>query len=238
MLSRWRGIAALAALAWATAVPGAETPAGEDGRRTIAVMYFQNNAMLGKEAMAPLEKGLADMLITELSKIEALKVVERAQLQSLIREMKIGQTGVVDESTAQQMGKLLGAESLLLGSFATDPAGKKMRIDARIVETETGLTLEAEEITDKTESLFKMVDKLTRKIAKKLEVKLTKADEQRLEKAENESFQAALFYSRGLEYEDAGEREKAIGMYREALEINPGYASAKGRIAVLEKEAE
>ncbi|MBT4496892.1 MAG: tetratricopeptide repeat protein [Gemmatimonadetes bacterium] len=206
--------------------------------RTIAVMYFQNNAMLNKEAMAPLEKGLTDMLITELSKIEALKVVERAQLQALIKEMKIGQTGVVDAGTAQQMGKLLGAETLLLGSFATDMAGKKMRIDARIVETETGLTLKAEEITDKVESLFKMVGKLTRKIAKQLDVKLTKGDKKRLGEAGNESFQATMIFSRGLELEDEGEYEEAIEMYEKALEINPDFTRARERIEAIEKELE
>ena len=236
MLSRWCGIMTLAALACAAAVPGTETPTGKDGRRTIAVMYFQNNAMLGKEAMAPLEKGLADMLITELSKIGALQVVERVQLQHLIKEMKVGQTGMVDQNTAQEMGKLLGAETLLLGSFATDMKGEKMRIDARIVETETGLTLKAEEITDKTKSLFKMVDKLTRKIARELDVKLTKEDKQRLKKVENKSFQAAIYYSKGLDFEDEEEYGKALEMYEKALEINPDYARAKVRIQAVEEK--
>ena len=141
----------LAALICSSVAEGAAPVPGEKGnaKRTIAVMYFQNNAMMNREAMAPLEKGLTDMLITELSKIEGLSVVERAQLQQLTREMGLGATGAIKPETAQQMGKLLGAETLLLGSFATDMSGKKMRIDARIVETETGLTLKAEEETDK-----------------------------------------------------------------------------------------
>jgi len=228
----------LAALLCAGTAEGVEPLAKEKGKRTIAVMYFQNNAMLNREAMAPLEKGLTDMLITELAKIEALQVVERARLQQLVREMKIGQTGLVDQNTVQEMGKLLGAETLLLGSFATDMSGEKMRIDARIVETETGLTLKAEEITDKTQSLFKMVDKLTRKIARELDVKLTKEDKQRLKKVENESFQAAIYYSQGLDFEDEEKYEKALEVYRKALEINPDYAKVRARIQVIEEKLE
>lgn len=205
-----------------------------DGRRTIGVMYFQNNALFNKEAMAPLEKGLTDMLITELSKIEALKVVERSQLRRLMTEMGLSATGVIDPATVQEMGKLLGAETLLLGSFATDMSGKKIRLDARIVETETGLTLKAEEMTGKTQSLFKMVGKLAGKIAKKLDVKLTKSDKDRLKIPENTSFQATLYYAQGLDFEDEAEYGQALGAYRQALEINPDYTKAKERVEALE----
>ena len=234
---KWYCALSLVVLFGAGVVEGAET-VKEKTRRTIAVMYFQNNALFNKEAMAPLEKGMTDMLITELSKIEGLSVVERAQLQKLMKEMGLGATGAIKPETAQQMGKLLGAETLLLGSFATGMAGKKMRVDARIVETETGLTLKAEEMTGKTESLFKLVTKLAEKIAKNLDVKITKADQKRLKKTENKSFQAAMFYSRGLDFEDEEEFEKALEMYEKALEINPNYKKAQERIKAIEEELE
>ena len=238
---KWYYALSLVVLFGVGVAEGAEAVSNKKGgkaKRTIAVMYFQNNAMMNKEAMAPLEKGLTDMLITELSKIEGLSVVERAQLQQLMGEMGLGATGAIKPETAQQMGKLLGAETLLLGSFATDMSGKKMRIDARIVETETGLTLKAEEMTDKTKSLFKMVSKLTKKIAKNLDIKITKADQKRLKEAGNESFQAAMFYSKGLDFEDEEEFEKALGMYEKALDINPDYRKAQERIDAIEEELE
>ena len=228
MLSMWLRIGGVVLLlvGWAGAKSG--------DRRTIAVLYFQNNALIDKELMAPLEKGLADMLITELSKIDALKVVERARLQQLIEEMGLASSGAIEANTAQQMGKLLGAETLLLGSFATDLKGEKLRLDARIVETETGLTLKAEEITDKTKSLFKMVEKLVEKIAKQLDIDLTKEDKEQLKKPGGRSFQAVLHYSKGLDLEDRGEYEKALEMYRKALEADPEYDKARRQIAVLE----
>ncbi len=202
-------------------------------QKTIAVLYFQNNSIADRDKMEPLRKGLADMLITELSKIQALKVIERNQLQQMIEEMKLGQSGMVDEKTAQQVGRLLGAQTLLLGSYVV-MFGGKMRIDARIVEVETGRTIEAEETTGDVKHLFKMVQKLSQKIAKALHVKLTKNDKKRLKKSQNKSFDAALYYSRGLEYLDAHQYDQAKEMFREALKMNPKYNSAKKQLEQLE----
>ncbi len=195
-------------------------------RKTIAVLYFQNNSLADRQNMEPLQKGLADMLITELSKIQALKVIERNQLQQMIEEMKLGQSGMVDEQTAQKVGSLLGAQTLLLGSYVA-MFGGKMRIDARIVEVETGRTIEAEEVTGKVKDLFKLVQKLSGKIAKALNVKLTKADKKRLKTVQNKSFDAALYFSKGLEFEDAGQLDQAKTMFQKALKINPKYKSAQ-----------
>ena len=84
---------------------------------TLAVLYFENNSVVDKDKMEPLSKGIADMLITELTNIKAFKVVERERLNDVIDELKLQQTGVFDQSTAQKIGKLLGAQTLLLGSF-------------------------------------------------------------------------------------------------------------------------
>ncbi len=215
-------------------VPPAFSSPDDSSQKTIAVLYFQNNSIADRQNMEPLSKGLADMLITELSKIQALKVIERNQLQQMIEEMKLGQSGMVDEKTAQQVGRLLGAQTLLLGGYVV-MFGGKMRIDARIVEVETGRTIEAEEVTGDVKHLFKMVQKLSQKIAKALNVKLTKSDKKRLKKTQNKSFDAALYYSKGLEFLDAHNTEQAKAMFKKALEINPKYESAKKQLEQLEQ---
>lgn len=204
-------------------------------KRTIAVLYFENNSLAKKQEMEPLRKGLADMLITELSKIEQLQVIERAQLQQIMEEMALGQSGMVDQSSAQQVGKLLGAQTLLLGSFMNMLDGK-MRIDVRIVQVETGLTLKAEEETGKPKELYEIVKKLVAKIAKDLDIKLTAADAKRLSQVENKSFDAALYYAKGLEYEDAGDFANAKTMYQKALKVNKKFEKAKERLVALSKK--
>jgi len=202
------------------------------GKRTIAVLYFENNSLAKKAEMDPLSKGLADMLITEFSKIGQFQVVERSQLQQLIQEMSLGQSGMIDGSTAQQVGNLLGAKNLLLGSFMHMFDGK-IRIDIRIVEVETGLTIKAEEETGKPKDLYKMVTRLVAKVIKDLDVKISRADAKKLAAVENKSFEAAMYYAKGLEFEDAGDIANAKKMYAKALKENKKFTKAKIRLQEL-----
>jgi TolB-like protein len=204
-------------------------------KHTLAVLYFENNSLSQKEEMNPLCKGLTDMLITELSKIEQFQVVERAQLQQMIEEMKLGQSGILDPQSAVQVGKMLGAQNLLLGSFMNMFDGQ-IRIDVRIVNVETGVTIKAEEVTGKPKDLYKLIQKLVLKISDNLNIKLSKAETQQLETVENTSFTAALYYAKGLEYEDSGDVPHAVEMYEKALKENSGYGKARERLQALKQK--
>jgi TolB-like protein len=204
-------------------------------KRTLAILYFDNNSLAKKSELDPLRKGLADMLITEFSKIEQFQVVERSQLQQIIEEMKLGQSGMIDGSTAQQVGKLLGAQNLFLGSYMNMFDGQ-MRIDIRIVEVETGLTLKAEEETGNPKELYKLITRLVGKTIKDLDIKLSKSDVQRLSQVENTSFDSALYYAKGLEFEDAGDLTNAKKMYQQALKKNGKFVKAEERLTALSKK--
>ena len=51
---------------WLAAVAFAQ----ETNAPTIGILYFENNSVVDKDKLDPLKKGLADMLITEMSKIK------------------------------------------------------------------------------------------------------------------------------------------------------------------------
>lgn len=105
-----RAIAAEAAISSAPPEPG-----------TVAVLPFLNR---GDAAQAVLSKGLTAMVITDLSKVPGLKVLERAKLQKLIDEMQLSEAGLVDEKTALRAGRLLKAEKIMLGDYQLE-ADKK-----------------------------------------------------------------------------------------------------------------
>ncbi len=205
-----------------------------DESRTIAVLYFDNNSLAKKTDMEPLRKGLADMLITELGKISQLQVVERNQLQQILEEMKLAQSGLITGKTGQEIGKMLGAQNLLFGSYML-MLDNKLRIDVRMVQVETGVTVKAEEVTGAPKDLYKLLAGLVVKIARDLNVQLSKADAAQLAKPENTSFDAALFYARGLEYEDSHDYKNAAKMYESAIKQNEKYNKAKERLAAVKK---
>jgi len=200
----------------------------------VAVLYFDNNCLIQKNEMEPLRKGLADILITELGKIDRLQVVERNRLQQVLEEMQLAQAGVVGGKTAQEVGKMLGAQNLLFGSYMM-MMDKKMRIDVRIVEVETGATVKAEEATGQPKDLYKLVAQLVIKIAKNLDVQISKTDAQKLASPDNTSFDAALFYAKGLEYEDAKDYKNAAQMYESALKKNDQFRQARERLTAVKK---
>ena len=78
-------------------------------------------------------------LSTSLRRDHGLLLVERAKLQQVMGEIKLGQSGAVDSATAPEIGKLSDAQALVMGSVAQ--AGDRYLIDARIVATETAETL-------------------------------------------------------------------------------------------------
>ena len=81
---------------------------------SIAVNAFVNHGDDNYRAMA---KGLAAMIIADLSKVPGLKVLEREKVQLLVNEMKLGDSGLADSASAVRSGRLMRAEKIIVGEF-------------------------------------------------------------------------------------------------------------------------
>jgi TolB-like protein len=205
----------------------------DPGMKTLAVLYFENNSIVDSESLDPLSKGMAALLVTDLSNLSGLQVVERERIQYILDEVKMEQTDYFDQESAVRVGKLLGAHVLLMGGFMkTDK--KTMRIDARLIKTETGELLKAETVTGHPKDLIKLENELAIKIAGNLEVTIEEAEEKAMNADSGESMEAILAYTRGLNLEDEQKFAEAYGAYKEALAISPKMGEAQDRMAALE----
>jgi uncharacterized protein HemY len=81
---------------------------------SIAVQAFVNK---GDPAYRALAKGLAAMIIADLSKVPGLKVLEREKVQLLVDEMKLGDVGLADPAGAVRSGRLMRAEKIIVGNL-------------------------------------------------------------------------------------------------------------------------
>jgi len=81
---------------------------------SIAVQAFVNQGDASYRAMA---KGLAAMIIADLSKVPGLKVLEREKVQLLVNEAKLGDSGLADKESAVRSGRLMRAEKVVVGNF-------------------------------------------------------------------------------------------------------------------------
>lgn len=109
-------------------------------RPRLAVLYFEKSGSETKELDA-LQKGLWSMLIASLSKSDLYDVVEREQLKQIIEEQKISNSTLFDPASAAKLGRLVGAQYLVFGSYFTFSGS--LRVDARLVDVETGRTVVA-----------------------------------------------------------------------------------------------
>ena len=183
----------------AIVVTGATVACASEEALTIAVLDFQDNSPLASEELQPLQRGAADVVITTLSEVRSLKIVERSRIQAVFDEIALGQSGMLDESSIQEVGKLLGAHYLVLGSFMKG-FKNDIRFDCRIVETETGLTVKAEEVSGKLDDLLSLMNKLGVKIIRDLDLKLNASEKRSIDQLKNVCSQELMMdYFRALE---------------------------------------
>lgn len=103
----------------------------------VAVPAF---ADLGDETRKhKLGRVVAELVAVELAQRPPFVVVERDHLDNIMREHRLADLGVVDESTVARFGKILGAESFLSGTVTA--LGPIYMVTVRQVDVESGRVL-------------------------------------------------------------------------------------------------
>jgi len=143
--------AALAVSTFAGARAGHAAP-----KPTVAILYFDYS---GKDdQLGLLRKGLAQMMISDLSAVDAIQLVERDRLEEILAELKLGQSNKIDPASAAKVGKLLGARYLILGGYFD--LKNMLRVDARVVEVETGKVVQSVGATGDADNFLALEQKL------------------------------------------------------------------------------
>lgn len=193
---------------------------------TIGVVYFNSDRL--PENLRPLSKGLAEMLVTDLSKVKSLQVVERTQTERLLSELQMSQTAAFDSATAPRLGKLLGAAHIL-GGDAVELTEGRLRFDPQLVRTTTGDIDPGKEQVGELAQFFQIEKRIVWDVLKKLRIEPSLTEKLELDKVPTESFVAFLAYSRGLDDEDAGRYGDAKREYERAASVDPAFKEANDR---------
>jgi len=108
----------------------------------IAVLDFQ---LQGKGfETEDMGKIVAEWLVTALVKEGRFDVIERRLLQKILQEHKLAMTGVVDETSATKLGKLLGVKVIISGSVLK--LQSMIEVNARIIDVESASIMAAESV--------------------------------------------------------------------------------------------
>ncbi len=192
---------------------------------TLAVLMFRNNSVTQHDELDPLSQGIADMFLTQLRSNSTMQIVERERIGYIRREMQLQDSDMFDKGSAVRFGRQLGVHYLIMGSFAR--IGKDVRLDCRLVRTETSLVVDAESRKGKMDDLMELIDELAKSVADNLGKSKKGAEASKI------NYEALLFYSEGLAHLDLGEYHEAFIDFDRATKASPDYAKAERRLKQL-----
>jgi TolB-like protein len=122
----------------------------------VAVLDFTD--LQGDARYAGFQGGIAEALTASLANTRRFRVVERTQLDRVLKELELNRTGAVDPATAQAVGRLIGAQYLVLGSYQVFQG--QIVINARLLRVETGEILETKKIAGSASGALALPEKL------------------------------------------------------------------------------
>ena len=199
-------------------------------RRSIVVFYFDN--VTEDEDLDWMERGLMEMLITDLAQSRYVNVVGEHTLTTLMQRMGVPEKRSMDPTLAVSIAKEARMETALVGSFVR--VGESIRIDAQLFDARTGNMLKAESVECYgLEEVFTKVDELTRQIRDGLKLTLKGVVEfdKDLADVTTNSIEAYRFFAEGSEklykvfYTEAAEH------FERAVSIDTTFATAYARLA-------
>ena len=100
-------------------------------REYIAIIDFEGIGVGKGDA-----KALTQRLTSEMITLELYQVLERSEMKRLLEEQKFQYSGCVDLKCAVELGKMIGAKYMVVGSISK--VGNTYSIDSRLISVETG----------------------------------------------------------------------------------------------------
>ena len=108
-------------------------------------------------------EAICENLTTSLQNLKRFTIVERAQLESVLKEAGLSLSGLIDASTGVSAGKIKGVDIIVTGSVSR--LGNIITLNARFINTTTGEVTSAKKVEGRSESdLAAMIDELAKKI--------------------------------------------------------------------------
>jgi TolB-like protein/cytochrome c-type biogenesis protein CcmH/NrfG len=191
--------------------------------KSIAVLPFEN--LSDDKSNAYFTEGIQDEILTRLSKIAALKVISRTSTQ----KYKSAPDNLRD------VGKELGVAHILEGSV--QKIANAVHVNVQLIRAATDEHLWAESYNRKLDDVFAVEGEVAGAIADQLNAKLTGAEQKAVAARPTQNLAAYDAYLRGLSIEN-GEYgyqsyEHATTAYAQAAQLDPNFALAWARLAVL-----
>jgi adenylate cyclase len=188
--------------------------------KSIAVLPLEN--LSGNPEQEYFVSGMHETLITELSKISALKVISRT---SSIQYKNV-------KKPLRQIAKELGVKALIEGSVIRE--GNMVRITVQLIDGTTDEHIWSEDFDRELQNILSLYSEVAQKIANEVKIKLTPQDQVRLVSSQEVNPRAYELYLIGRHHWNQRTIQgykQAIESYNKALELDSNYAPAYAALA-------
>jgi len=201
---------------------------------TYAITVFENHSNQTEDQW--LSEALPDMLTTDLASSKKVRVVSRQDLKEIIEEQKLSLSGFIQESQQIELGQLLGATRLIIGSYSV--MGSQIRIDTKVVNIRSGEVLSSVESTGLKQNVFTLEKLLALKILRSLGAFVSDEDKVALFQLESSNFEAVKSNYLGVIALDDKDPNNAKQFFESAVGADPYYRSAVDNMASIKVSGE
>ncbi|MGA7274325.1 MAG: protein kinase [Candidatus Udaeobacter sp.] len=200
---------------------GSRLPATSAQVKTVAVLPFR---LLNADAADEyLGIGLADTLITQIGRIPEILARPPSAVQ------KYAESQTQDPLAA---GRELRVEAVLDGTVQRE--ADKLRVTARLLRISDGALLWSGKFDEQFTKVFEVHDSISQEVAKALIQNLSNEDRKLLTKRHTDNPEAYRAYLKGRYFwnkRTPAALEQSLGFFRQALDLDPTYASAYAGMA-------
>lgn len=211
------GCVALPLVAWLAWRMGADAALPEVAAppRSVAVLPF--DIVGGDPDTEAMSIGLADQILTDLSRVEDLKVVARTS-SFAFRDAS---------ENVRAIGRKLGARAVLEGSIQR--SGDRLRVTTQLINAEDGYHLWSERYDRTMDDVFHIQDEISSNVARVLQAVLREHERKAMAKVHTRNIQAYELYLRGRGFFLQSRRkslEYARDLFLQAIRLDADFALA------------
>lgn len=198
-------------------------------RMNILVYPFSN---AGSPQFSWISAGMTDTVIADLMRLNSINVFSDDDRKKAIREIELGMTGIMKESDAPTMGRIMGANLIFTGSYTV--TGKSIRVIAKLIEVETTKVQKSRKIDGTLDAIAELEDRIVASLIDDAESvaikgivppKFSAQERHEAGKGYNPPPGAYELYGKALELSEKNPRE-ALKLALQAVKESPGYPSA------------
>jgi TolB-like protein len=100
---------------------------------SVAIMEFDSVGPAVKKL--EVGDGVAEMVTSQFGKLTNAQVIDRKRMKTIMKELALSTSGLIDDTQTKQVGRILAADLILTGSVSQ--LGKMIQVAMRLTDVET-----------------------------------------------------------------------------------------------------